>query len=45
MTNELIVVTATSLIALLVAEWMMGDRSESSPEAEVIPIPVETDEN
>ncbi|MDJ1181702.1 hypothetical protein [Roseofilum casamattae] len=45
MTSELIVVTATSLIALLAAEWAIGDRSESNLEAEVIPIPVETDEN
>ncbi|MBP0010317.1 MULTISPECIES: hypothetical protein [Roseofilum] len=44
MTSELILVTATSVIGLIVAQRLIENPSESAPEAEVVPIPVRTDE-
>ncbi|MDJ1171664.1 hypothetical protein PMG71_19745 [Roseofilum sp. BLCC_M154] len=45
MTSELILVTATSVVGLILAGQLLQQESESAPEAEAVPIPVRTDEN
>ncbi|MDJ1178249.1 hypothetical protein PJF56_05185 [Roseofilum sp. BLCC_M91] len=52
MTSELILVTATSVVGLILvlseteglAQRLIENQSESAPETEVVPIPVRTDE-
>ncbi|MDJ1174182.1 hypothetical protein [Roseofilum capinflatum] len=48
MTSELILVTATSVVGLILvlseAQRLIENQSESNPEAETVPIPVRTDE-